>query len=163
MQEKLQNLKLIAFDFDGIFTDSKVTVNQDGIESITCSKRDSMGLNELRRVGMKMCVISKEQNKVVAIRCQKLNLECLIGIDNKLVEFKKIIQREGLTPDQVAFMGDDINDLECMEYAGLSFTVSGGDKKCKAIADHTTIPDGGNGAIREVCDLITEAKDSLKL
>ena len=158
LREKLKKLKLIAFDFDGIFTDGKVAVNEDGVESIVCSRKDSFGLNLLQKMGLQLVVITREPNKIVLIRSKKIGLECINNTLDKLGDFKKIISKKRIKPGEAAFMGDDLNDLACMKYAGTAFTVSDAHPDCKSIADYITIRKGGDHAVKEVCDLIISAR-----
>jgi YrbI family 3-deoxy-D-manno-octulosonate 8-phosphate phosphatase len=157
--EKLRSLRLIGFDFDGIFTDAKVILSEDGVEHVVCSRRDGLGINELQRLGIKLVVISKEPNKIVATRCAKLKIECAHGVDHKLSLFKKILDREKIKPECAAFMGDDFNDLECMRYAGVSLTVADAYHLNKKVSHYITQRNGGHHAIREVADLIVEARE----
>ncbi len=156
---KLKRLKLVGFDFDGIFTDGKVILSEDGIEHVICSRKDGLGINELQRLGLKLTVISKEPNKIVATRSKKLKIEYAHGINDKLTLFKKILKEKKISPSEAAFMGDDWNDLECMNYAGVAFTVADANPLCKRVADYTTSRKGGDHAIREICDLIVLAKE----
>lgn len=156
LSTRLRQLKLVAFDFDGVFTDGKVIVDQDGRESVVCSRKDTLQFPELRKRGVDLVVISKERNPVVAQRCEKMKMECLQGVDDKLAAFERLLLSNGLTPDQAAFVGDDINDLECLKFAGLAFTVADGRAECKAVADYVTSRRGGDHAVREVCDLIID-------
>ena len=87
-----------------------------------------------------------------------MSAECFQGVDDKIALFKKLLAGRGVTPSETAFVGDDINDLECLKYAGLAFTVADGHEECKAIADYVTRRNGGNHAVREICDLILDAR-----
>lgn len=156
LSARLKRLKLIAFDFDGVFTDGKVVVDQNGNESVVCSRRDTLRFPELREHGIDLVVISKERNPVVARRCEKMGVGCLQGVDDKLAAFKRLLETESLSPKQVAFMGDDINDLACLEFAGVAFTVADGHKQCQAMADYITSRKGGDHAVREICDLVLD-------
>lgn len=156
MEKKLKNIKFIGFDFDGVFTDARVYLNQDGVETIVCSRRDSLGLNQIRKLGIKLAVISMEPNPVITKRCEKLNIPCHTGKE-KLPMFKEVIKSEKLKPNQVAYFGDDLNDLECLKYAGLAFTVADGAPACLKEADYVTERRSGDHAVREVCDLILKA------
>mgnify|MGYP001612073919 FL=1 len=158
MVQKLKKIKLIGFDFDGVFTDAKVLLNQDGVETVICSRRDGLGINELKRLGIKLVVVSKERNPVVSKRCEKLKIECAQGIDDKLSIFKQTLKKQGLNPQQAAFMGDDFNDLDCMIYGGVAFTVADAHPDCKKIAHYITKRKGGDHAVKEVCDLIISIK-----
>ncbi|MEK7536884.1 MAG: HAD hydrolase family protein [Patescibacteria group bacterium] len=158
LNRKLKKIKLFALDFDGVFTDAKVYLNQDGIETVVCSRRDSLGMNLLKKEGIKFVVISMESSPVVAKRCEKLKIEMLYSPDDKLSSFKSLIKRERMNIEEVAYMGDDLNDLDCLKYAGVAFTVKDGASECLKIADYATKRQGGDHALREVCDLILGAR-----
>ena len=162
MDEKLRRIKLIAFDFDGVFTDGKVIVREDGVESVVCSRKDTLRFSELKDAGVRLVVISKEGNPVVAKRCEKMGVGCFQGVDNKLDLLSKLILREGVLWENVAYMGDDINDLPCLKLVGVAITVADGDDKCIEVANIITSRNGGNHAVREVCDLILKAMLSKK-
>lgn len=159
LMTKLRKLRFVGFDFDGVFTDGKLILHEDGTESVACSRRDGLGISELRRIGLKLVVISKERNKVVAARCKKLKIECAHGVDDKLALLKKLLKREHLRPREAAFMGDDFNDIPCMRHVGIAFAVADAYPLCKKVADYVTSRDGGQHAVREVCDLIVLAKE----
>jgi len=165
LEERVVGLRLLVFDFDGVFTDGKVIVREDGKESVVCSRKDTLRLPELVQAGIRLVVISKEGNPVVAARCQKIKvgsegkLECFQGVDDKLTLLQRFLDQSGITASETAFMGDDINDLPCMKHVGLSFTVADGHFQCKQVADYTTARKGGDHAVREVCDLILEIRN----
>ena len=146
----------IVFDFDGVFTDNRVFIDENGKETVICDRSDSLGIKMLkeRRPDIKIIVISKETNKVVKARCDKLKIECKTGINDKLTIFKKIIAAENVKPDEVAYIGNDINDIECIQCAGVGVAVSDSDPKVLAVADYITRKKGGRGAIREIIDIV---------
>ena len=152
--KKLKKIKLFALDFDGVFTDGKVYLNQDGVEMVVCSRRDSLGMNLLKKEGVKFVVLSMEPNPIVAKRCEKLKIEMLYSPNDKLSLFKDLIKREKVKIEEVAYMGDDLNDLDCLKYAGVAFTVKDGASECIKAADYVTKRQSGDHALREVCDLI---------
>lgn len=154
--DRIKGLKLVAFDFDGVFTDGRVMVHQDGSESVICSRKDTLRLSDLQKAGLKLVVISKEKNPVVSARCQKMGVECFQGVDTKIALFKGLLEREDVGLSQAAFVGDDINDLECLEHAGVAFTVADGHPSCRSVADFVAPRGGGQGGVRDICDLILE-------
>lgn len=156
VEQKIRTIKLFAMDFDGVFTDNRVFIDEDGKESVVCDRSDSLGIKLLKdkRPDIKIVVISKETNRVVKARCDKLKIECKIGIEDKLTLFKKIIDAENVKPDEVAYMGNDINDIECIQYAGVGVAVSDSDPKVLAVADYITRKKGGLGAIREFINIV---------
>jgi len=154
MKPAWSDIKLLVLDFDGVMTDGFVYVDQEGRESVRCSRRDGLGLGFLAERGVKAVVISKEKNGVVAARCRKLGVECFSGIDDKPTLFKELLAREGVAPERVCFVGDDVTDVECLGLAGIGVTVADGVPAAKDAADHVTRAKGGDHAVREICDLI---------
>ena len=146
----------IAFDFDGVLTDDLVIVDEHGTESVRCSRRDGMGIEMLRNAGLPMIVISKERNPVVARRCEKLRLEYRQGENNKLSALKMWIGECGLNAEYVIYVGNDVNDLECM--AAVGYAVAPADAHPKALSAASVVlrSRGGIGAIRELADMILE-------
>lgn len=162
LSELLRALRLLATDFDGIHTDGYVYLDQAGTETVRCSRRDSLGLEMLAKVGVVACVISKEKNPVVSKRCEKLGIVCYQGVENgegKRAILEKIMAEKGLSAETVAYMGDDVNDIEALELAGVRFTVADGHERIKKMAHYVTRVPGGSHALREVADLILNAKN----
>ena len=143
-------------DFDGVFTDNRVFFDENGKETVICDRSDSLGIKMLkeRRPDIKIIVISKETNRVVKARCDKLKIECKTGVDDKLTIFKKIIDAEDVKLDEVVYMGNDINDIECIQHAGVGVAVADSDPKVLAVADYISRKNGGRGAIREIIDIV---------
>ncbi|MBS0197134.1 MAG: HAD hydrolase family protein [Planctomycetes bacterium] len=133
-------------------TDNTVIVMQDGTEAAVCNRSDGLGIGMLADLGMPMLVVSKEQNPVVGARCKKLKLECHQGIDDKLEVLLRLIGERGLEPEQVAYVGNDVNDLPCMKHVGLPIAVADAYPEVLAVAAAVTTRPGGHGAVREVCD-----------
>ena len=153
-RDRLNDLKLVVFDFDGVFTDNRVYVNERGEESVVCSRLDGLGLSKLRKIGLPAWVLSTEKNPVVARRCEKLQVGYIQGSENKLQDLQKIADKFKVSLDEVMFVGNDINDLECLEAVGLPVIVLDAHKD--VMHDHffMTGAAGGQGAVREICDLI---------
>ena len=156
IEQKIKKISLFALDFDGVFTDNRVFIDEKGKETVVCDRSDSLGLKMLRekRPDVTVIVISKETSRVVRARCDKLNITCRTGIDDKLTTFREIIAEKELNPARVAYMGNDVNDLECITFAGIGVAVADSDPKVLAIADYITRKNGGRGAIREFIDII---------
>ncbi len=152
--KKLKKIKLLVLDFDGVMTDNRVLVSEDGKESVFCNRGDSLGIEMLKKKGIEVVVISKEKNKVVQARCKKLKIECWQGIDEKYKLFLKEVKKRNLRLENVCFIGNDINDLECIKKAGIGAAVADSYPKVLKVADYITKKKGGEGAIREVIDLI---------
>ena len=156
----LSAIRLLVLDFDGVLTDDRVTVDETGREAVVCSRSDGFGLEMLRRMsGVEVAVLSKETNPVVAARCRKLGLTCHQGYDDKLPQLERMAAERGLEPSQVAYVGNDLNDLEPMGWCGVAIAVADARAEVLAAADFVTRQRGGRGAVREVCDLLVgEAK-----
>lgn len=126
---------------------------------VRCDRSDSLGLSLLRRnTQIRILIISKEKNSVVAARAAKLRLPCLRGIDDKWLVLKSELERLKISPRQVAFMGNDLNDLECLKNVGLPIAVADAYPEVKKAALFITKNLGGHGAVREICDLLLAAK-----
>lgn len=153
-----KNIKLILFDFDGVFTDNKVYVSEDGVESVRCDRGDGLGLELLKKLrpDIRLVVISKEKNSVVQKRCEKLRIDCYQAIDNKLEVVNKICDQHGFNLTEVAYIGNDLNDLECMRHVGFSICPSDAVQAIRLQADLILNAKGGEGAVRELCDILIE-------
>jgi YrbI family 3-deoxy-D-manno-octulosonate 8-phosphate phosphatase len=157
-----KEIKLLVFDFDGVFTDNRVLVLQDGTEGVFCNRSDGLGIGMVKKAGLIVMVISKERNPVVSARCRKLNIPCLQAIDDKSEALKSTAKKLGIPLRQVAYMGNDINDIECLEIVGLSSCVNDSHSKVLAVSLFKTQANGGCGAVRELCDFILMQKKIAK-
>lgn len=149
---------LVVFDFDGVLTDNRVWTDQDGREMVASNRSDSLGLELMRRTGIQAMVISKEVNPVVAARCRKLNLECVHGVDQKAVLLSKVLQERRINPQNVIFVGNDLNDLPCFPVVGCAVAVADALPDVLAAADVVLSRSGGHGAVRELCDLLVQRR-----
>jgi YrbI family 3-deoxy-D-manno-octulosonate 8-phosphate phosphatase len=149
----------LVCDFDGVFTDNRVILSEDGKESVICHRGDGLGIENLRKKAFPIIVISKEKNKVVQKRCAKLKIQCFHGKDDKKTILEKWIQENSLNSEQVIYIGNDINDLECMAFVGCGVAVNDAEKIVLEKADLILERKGGFGAVRELCDLILEQLD----
>ena len=153
-----EKIDLIVFDFDGVFTDDKVITDETGKESVVCSRSDGLGIEMLNREGIKMLVISKERNAVVAKRCDKLKLSCAQGINDKLTFLTFLLLERRIPPTNVIYIGNDVNDLECMKIVGCSVCPSDSHQEIRKVAGIILEHTGGNGAVRELVDMILRRK-----
>jgi YrbI family 3-deoxy-D-manno-octulosonate 8-phosphate phosphatase len=154
----LADIKLVVFDFDGVWSNNQVLVMQDGTEGVLCNRSDGLGIELLRKSGMPMLVLSKEQNPVVAARCRKVKIECIQGIDDKLSELTRLTTERGITLREVAYVGNDVNDVTCMNAVGFSVAVADAYPEAVAVCDTLTSHNGGQGAVREVCEWFLAAR-----
>lgn len=153
------NIKMIVFDFDGVFTDNKVLVLQDGTEGVFCNRSDGLGLTEIKNRGIKTLVISTEKNPVVTARCKKLGIKCIQGCEDKLETLLKEAKKNNITLNEIAFLGNDTNDLDCLKEVGLPVCVADSHPAVLKVCKYITKRTGGNGAVRELCDFIVMSKN----
>lgn len=158
LAERFRALRLVAFDFDGVFTDNSVYVSQDGVESVRCVRSDGLGLQKLAVLGIVTIIISTETNPVVTARSRKLNMRCIQGCEDKLRALENVIAELGVSMSETAFVGNDVNDLECLKVVGLPIVVADAHPDVGAYAAFRTETRGGYGAVREICDLIEAAR-----
>ena len=149
----LIDIKAIAFDFDGVFTDNRVYVTQTGEEAVVCDRSDGMGISMLRKAGIPLVIISTEKNPVVSVRAAKLHMDVLQGIENKLPVLNQWAAENQLSIGQVAFIGNDINDVDCLNAAGVGIAVADAYPVAVDAADFVLTKKGGEGAVREIADL----------
>lgn len=160
--EKFKTVKLLLLDFDGVLTDGFVYVDQNGRETVRCSKRDSLGIAMLKRAGIDVGVISKEKNPVVSVRCKKLAIPCWQGIEDgegKMEIVRRIALEKKLDVSEICYIGDDLNDIPALRIVGCAVTVADGHPEVKKVAHIVTAKAGGNHAVREVCDMILQEKN----
>ena len=151
-------IALIVFDFDGVMTDNRAFVDQNGIEMVAVSRSDGMGIAALQAAGIPMVVLSSEENPVVAARCRKLNLPVLHGLKDKKLALIDLLEKRQLNPDQVVYLGNDVNDLACFPVVGCAVVVADAHPDVLRSADLVLTQKGGFGAVRELCDMILARK-----
>lgn len=152
-----EKVSLIVMDFDGVLTDNRVWVDETGREAVAAFRSDSLGLALLRgRSGIEPLVISMETNPVVTARCRKMNVPVLQGINHKAEALKKLLAERGISPAEVVYLGNDVNDLECFPFAGYAVAPSDAEPEVQMAADMVLTRSGGHGAVREMCDLLME-------
>jgi YrbI family 3-deoxy-D-manno-octulosonate 8-phosphate phosphatase len=149
-------IDLVVFDFDGVFTDNRVLVSSDGTESVTCDRGDGHGISRLRRLGIPLVVLSTETNPVVAARCQKLELECLQGVDDKLAALHRLVHDRGAALPNTIYVGNDINDLSSLKTVGCAVVPHDAHAVVRSHAHVVLKCAGGRGAVRELCDAIVD-------
>jgi YrbI family 3-deoxy-D-manno-octulosonate 8-phosphate phosphatase len=154
----LKAVRLLVIDFDGVMTDNRVLVHQNGTEAVWCYRGDGLGIMRLKEVGVEVIVLSTETNPVVVARCRKLGISCIQSCEKKIIELKRIVQQRSLRKDQVAYIGNDVNDIECMQWVGVPIAVADAVPEVRAMSCWVTTRRGGEGAVREVCDLIISQK-----
>lgn len=151
---ELGRVRLLALDFDGVLTDNRVQVSESGQEAVACHRGDGWGIARLRDAGVTVIVISTETNPVVAARCRKLGIECTDSCNDKAAALESIAAQRGVSANEVAYVGNDVNDLACLRWVGLPIAVADAEPEVRAAARLVTTRPGGHGAVREVADWI---------
>ncbi|GAA5138255.1 3-deoxy-manno-octulosonate-8-phosphatase KdsC [Thalassotalea piscium] len=160
--EKAINIKLFVCDIDGVFSDGRIYLGNDGEELKAFHTKDGYGIKALGANGVDVAVITGRQSNIVQTRMTALNVKHIVqGEENKLPALKKMLSALSLKPNQVAYIGDDMPDYECMAYVGLSIAVNDAHPTILNLADYTTTIRGGFGAVRECCDLIMLSQNTL--
>lgn len=156
--ERLSSIELVIFDFDGVFTDNAVYVSQDGIESVRCCRSDGIGLSRLTSIGVKLLIISTETNPVVATRAGKLKIQCKQSVDDKALAVLEFCKELEVNLENTMFVGNDINDIPAFDMVGVPVAVADAYPEVFAHVIYRTTKPGGYGAVREICDLIYNAR-----
>jgi YrbI family 3-deoxy-D-manno-octulosonate 8-phosphate phosphatase len=148
------DIDAVVLDFDGTQTDDRVLVDSDGREFVSVHRGDGLGIAALRNSGLKMLILSTEQNPVVAARARKLKLPVLHGIDRKDLALKQWCEEQGIAPERVLYVGNDVNDLPCFALVGWPVAVASAHDVVRGAARAVTTVPGGDGAIREIASWI---------
>jgi 3-deoxy-D-manno-octulosonate 8-phosphate phosphatase (KDO 8-P phosphatase) len=155
---ELRRLRLAVFDFDGVFTDNRVWTNEHGEESVACSRSDGLGLRRLDEVGVGYLIVSTEANEVVAARARKLGAECVDSASDKLAVVREQAERRGVGLDEIAYLGNDVNDARCLEAVGLPVVPADAWPEVVPLARWVLARRGGEGCVREFCDEVWRAR-----
>ena len=157
---RLARVRLAVFDFDGVFTDNRVWVNEQGEEALAFSRSDGLGLRRLDEVGVRYLIISLEQNPIVGARARKLRADYVQGVEDKLPVLRERAAQLGVALDDTAYVGNDVNDADCLSAVGLPVVPADAWPEVKPLASLVLSRSGGNGCVREFCDLVWEAQRS---
>ena len=136
---KYKNIKLLVYDFDGVMTNNKVYVDQKGNEMVQVNRGDGLGVDEIKKLDIHQVIISTEKNPVVSERASKLGIPCLQGIENKKSALLNYCQENAIELQQVAYIGNDINDKEAMEAIGITFCPADAHENIIYISDYVFI------------------------
>ena len=148
-------LRLAAFDVDGVFTDGRFYLSNDGVESKAFHTQDGHGVKELLRAGIAVAVISARNSEAVRLRMAELGVPHVFqGVADKLHTFESLLGQLRVAPTQCVYMGDDLPDLPLLRAAGFACAPANAVDEVKAAADYVTRAPGGLGAVREICELI---------
>lgn len=154
------NLGLVAFDVDGVLTDGRFWLSDDGVEMKAFNTQDGFGIRQLLRAGLEVAVISGRQSNAVKKRMSELGVtHVILGCDDKVAAFQSLLNELGIEATNTVYVGDDVPDIPLLRRAGLAIAVANAVAEVKAECALTTTASGGYGAVREVCDLILTSRN----
>jgi 3-deoxy-D-manno-octulosonate 8-phosphate phosphatase (KDO 8-P phosphatase) len=154
----LERIRFAVFDFDGVFTDNRVWVNERGEETVAFSRSDGLGLRRLDDVGVQYLIVSMERSPIVGARAEKLRVDCVQGVEDKLPVVRDRAAAAGVSLDETAYLGNDINDVECLRAVGLPVVPADAWPEVTPLAKWVLSRSGGAGCVREFCDAVWEAR-----
>lgn len=156
---RLRGVKLLSLDVDGVLTDNSMYFMDDGTRFYKFNVKDGMGLALVRKAGLAQCIITSSETPAIRIRGEVLEIpHVFMGVQNKLEVLTRLCADLGIGLDEVAHIGDDVNDLPVLEAVGCPLTVADAVASVKDKALWISTREGGKGAVREICDLILEAR-----
>ena len=160
---RLASVRLVAFDIDGVFTDGRFHLADDGKETKVFHTQDGFGVRQLLKVGIEVAVISGRRSKAVEKRMAELDVKhVILGCADKMAAFDDLTAQLGIAIDDCVFVGDDIPDLPLLSKVGYSIAVANAVSAVREYCDYTTHASGGNGAVREVCEIILAARSEAR-
>ena len=157
--DKLKSIKLLLLDVDGVLTDGSIIYNDNGEETKVFNVKDGLGIRLLMEAGIKVGIVTGRSSKALHHRCKNLGIDYIFDdVNDKAGVLDLILERTGVTAEEIAFIGDDLPDLPLMRRVGLSVAVADAHKTALATSDMITSAKGGAGAVREVCEAILKAQ-----
>jgi YrbI family 3-deoxy-D-manno-octulosonate 8-phosphate phosphatase len=154
----LERVRLAVFDFDGVFTDNRVWVNERGEEALAFSRSDGLGLRRLDEVGVRYLILSMESSPIVGARAQKLQAKCVQGVKDKFAVLREHAAVADVLLDETAYVGNDVNDADCLRAVGLPVVPADAWPEVRPLARWVLARPGGSGCVREFCDGVWEAQ-----
>lgn len=159
MNKDLTNIKLVILDVDGTLTDGGVYIDSNGVESKKFNIKDGAGIVLAEQVGIEFMILTGRKSYCVEHRANELKIKYVFqGIADKLSCLQKFLSLQGLSPNNLAYIGDDVNDLECMHFVGFTACPADAVEEVRQQCDLVSRYNGGQGAVREVCDMIRKSK-----
>lgn len=153
---RLSEFDLLIYDFDGVMTDNRVLVMQDGTEAVFCNRSDGMAIAAFKRLGLRQAILSTETNPVVAARAAKLGIPVHQGIGDKAAALPGVVAEIGTSLERTVYFGNEMNDYQAMRMAGWSVAPADAHAEIRAIARSVTHARGGEGVIREFFDMVSD-------
>ncbi len=161
LDEKASRVKLLLLDVDGVMTNGQIILGNAGEEFKAFNIHDGLGINLLQKSGVPVGIITKRESRVVTRRAEELKIQYVYQAQqDKLTAFEELCAKLTLQPEQVAYMGDDLPDLALLKRVGFSATVKNAVAEVRAQVDFISQFNGGEGAVREICELIMRAQNT---
>jgi len=157
----LKDIKLIVYDFDGVMTDNRVMVSEDGIESVIVSRADGLGVYMIKEMGVPQMILTAETNPVVSLRAKKLGISVLQGVDDKKTVLLNYCKDNNYDPGGILYVGNDVNDKGVMKAVGYSVATADAHHSIKSLAQMVLDTKGGQGVVRELADKIEGISSTL--
>ncbi len=160
LEQRFASIQLILCDVDGVLTDGRLSFDNQGIETKSFHVRDGLGIKAWQRMGGKFGLLTARSSHIVKVRAAELGLDLIRqGFSDKLPVAQQIMQEQGLTAEQVCYVGDDLTDLQLIRSVGLGVAVADAVEEVRSAAHFTTQTPGGRGAVRELIETILKAQD----
>lgn len=158
MQERLRKIRLLLLDVDGVMTDGRIIYDSHGAETKAFNVKDGHGIKLLQRAGVRVGIVTGRQSEVVDMRARELGIDIVYqGAKDKLVSFQEILANLNIAEEEVAYMGDDFPDLPVLRRVGWGAAPADAMDEIKSVVHYVTSRSGGDGAVREICDLLLRA------
>ncbi|BDQ34245.1 HAD hydrolase family protein [Pseudodesulfovibrio portus] len=154
----VHKIRLVVYDFDGVMTDNRVSVDQDGRESVRANRSDGLGVGMIRDLGLEQVILSTEANPVVKARADKIHLEAIHGIRDKGSALIELAEKRSISVGGILFVGNDVNDADAMGLAGFKVAPADAHPSILALADYITQAPGGQGVVRELADVLAAGR-----
>lgn len=148
----INNIDAFIFDFDGVLTNNKVYISENGVESVECSRADGLAFDVLKKLNKPVIILSTEKNLVIQVRAKKLKILAINGVDDKVKALKKLIIKHKYNLDKIFFVGNDLNDYLAMKLCGYTACPSDSHPQIKKISNVCLSKAGGDGVIRELVE-----------
>ena len=151
-------VKLVVYDFDGVMTDNRVFVDENGVETVAANRSDGLGVGMIRKMGVDQCILSTEVNPVVARRAEKIGVEATHGVGDKGSAIIALAADKGVSLSEILYVGNDVNDADAMGMAGFKVAPADAHPAIHALADYVAEAPGGFGVVRELADVLAAAR-----
>ena len=152
----IDDIDAFVFDFDGVLTNNRVYLNQEGMESVACSRADGLAFDVLRKLNKPAFILSTEKNSVVTMRAKKLKIQAIQGISNKVTALLSLIETKYFNIEKVLYVGNDLNDYQVMQLCGFTACPADSHEKIKQVSTVTLKTNGGDGVVRELIEQVMD-------